>query len=426
MKVPGALGESGMGGVSRDTQQPAWPRQPLNPASPPQEVMRFSDLPVALAFLAKPVVDGLYSMSSVKYGYMLFIFFAALFALVGRLLSGLPGMHDSERRAYGRHAVLFAVYLSFLLILLAVYLGSLGEIFKIISPFLVFLLLAPVVGPWTIKVIGLMCLATIVGNGALLPFEQGWVYWGDVRTFKGFYYFKTDLAYALVFSTLGLAVWQRFRFTPILVVGIALATAQVVLANSRMNYLLFAVVVLFIAIKGGVRPWILVRNATAVAGLGVLAAYLYDPTVLLGFDWFNEARLTQGRNRIWEVLIEQGLMNFSLAEWLFGRGLYADVYLFAENVSTGEAHNAHNEWLHLAITQGLVGTLVYLGLWITMFDYLRARSLQPWARWVALVAFGLLLLQSMTAVVSAFATKTWPLVFVLLAVACARAPEASK
>lgn len=409
---------------------PAWgdaaPNGVQHPAARPpglQPGIQFSDLPMAAAIMAKPAVDAFYEVGAVKYGYMLFIFFAAFFALAGRMVSGQPGMGAVERTAYARHAVAVALYLMFLLVLITVHMGSLSEVFKIISPFLVFLLLAPIMGPWTLKVIGLMSVATILGNAALLPFDRGWVYWGDIRTFKGFYYFKTDLAYALVFSTLGLAAWQRFRLTPAMVVGISLATVQIVLANSRVNYLLFALVVLFIVLKGGVRPWVLVRNGTLLAVLAATAAYLYDPAKLLGFDWFNEGKLTQGRNQIWEVLIEEGLLNYSAVEWLFGKGLFADVRLFAENVYKGEAHNAHNEWLHLLITQGIFGTVLYIVLWVTMAGYLRARTVEPWSRGLPTLAFALILFQSMTAVVSSFATKTWPLLFVLMAAVCASSPK---
>lgn len=382
--------------------------------------LRFSDLPIAAAIMAKPAVDAFYEVDAVKYAYMLFIVFAALFALVGRMVSGLPGMAAAERRAYARHAVLFAVYLIFLLVLLAVHLGSLSEVFKILSPFLLFLLLAPVAGPWTLKVIGLMSLVTILANSALLPLDRGWVYWGDIRTFKGLYYFKTDLAYTLVFSTLALAAWQRFRLTPLLVLGMSLATVQIVLANSRLNYLLFALAVVVIVVKSGIRPRTLARNGLLLAILVAIAAYLYDPAKLLGFDLFNEAKFTQGRNQIWDVMVGEGLLNYSALEWLFGKGFYADLRLFAENVSKGEAHNAHNEWLHLLITQGLFGTVMYLALWGSLLGYLQARTLEPWGRGLPTLAISLFLLQSMTAVVSAFASKTWPLLFVLMAAVCAR------
>lgn len=413
MKAMGTSGAAPLGGLRRPGQ---WPTSPT-------DGLRFSDLPIAAAIMAKPAVDAFYEVGGVKYAYMLFIVSAALFALAGRMVSGLPGMGAAERRAYARHAVLFGVYLIFLLVLLAVHLGSLNEIFKILSPFLVFLLLAPVIGPWTVKVIGWMSLATILANAALLPLDRGWVYWGDIRTFKGLYYFKTDLAYSLVFATLGLAAWQRFRLTPLLILGMSLATVQIVLANSRLNYLLFALAVLVIAVKAGMRPQTLARNGLIVALLAGVAAYLYDPSRLLGFDWFNEGKLTQGRNQIWDVMVGEGLLNYSAVEWLFGKGLFADLRLFAENVSKGEAHNAHNEWLHLLITQGVFGTALYILLWVSLLGYLSARTLEPWSRGLPALAIALFLLQSMTAVVSAFATKTWPLLFVLLAAVCARPPQ---
>jgi hypothetical protein len=110
-------------------------------------------------------------------------------------------------------------------------------------------------------------------------------------------------------------------------------------------------------------------------------------------------------------------MSFSATEWLFGRGLYADLMLFAENTTTGDVHNAHNEALHLLITEGLFGLVLYGALWLTMHQFATSAKLPSWSRGVSAFACALLALQSMTAVVSSYASKTWPVVFLLLAVA---------
>lgn len=388
---------------------------PLAPSR--DDGIRFSDWLVVAVVVAKPAVDALHQHGAVKYAYMGLLMFAAFFAYVGRRVAGAPGLSLAQARGYMHHAGLAAIYGVFLFVSLAVYRGSLTEIFKIMSPFILFVLLAPLVGGWFVKVLGISALLIIVSNAALLPIDAGWVYWGGVRTFKGYYFFKTDLAYAVSFATLSVALWQRFRFTPILIVATSLGAAQVVLSNSRLNYLLFLAVVTFIAFKGGMRLATLLKAAVLVGLVAVVVAFLFDSRRMLGFDLSDPGSFTQGRNRIWDILIEEGVMSFSATEWLFGRGLYADLMLFAENTTSGDVHNAHNEALHLLITEGLFGLVLYGALWLTMHQFATSTKLPAFSRGVSAFACGLLALQSMTAVVSSYASKTWPVVFVLLAVA---------
>lgn len=387
------------------------------PASSRDDEIRFSDWLVVAIVVAKPAVDALHQHGSVKYAYMGLLMFAAFFAYVGRRVAGTPGLSPAQARGYMRHAGLAAMYGVFLFVSLAVYRGSLTEIFKIMSPFILFVLLAPLVGGWFVKVLGISALLIIASNAALLPIDAGWVYWGGVRTFKGYYFFKTDLAYAVSFATLSVALWQRFRFTPILIVATSLGAAQVVLSNSRLNYLLFLAVLIFIAFKGGLRLATLLKAAALVGLVAVVVAFLFDSRRMLGFDLSDAGSFTQGRNQIWDILIQEGVMSFSATEWLFGRGLYADLMLFAENTTSGDVHNAHNEALHLLITEGLFGLVLYGVLWLTMHQFATSAKLPSVSRGVSAFACGLLALQSMTAVVSSYASKTWPVVFLLLAVA---------
>lgn len=394
-------------------------RQRTLPANVPETAaaIRFSDGMLIAVLLAKPIADALYEFGPVKYGYMALLLFAAFFTFVGRQLGGLPGLEPVEARHHVRHLVAAAVYLVFLLGSLAVYLGSFTEIFKILSPFVLFIVLAPLLAGWFVKVLGVGSLLVIMSNAALLPLDFGWVQWGGVRTFKGYYFFKTDLAYAIAFATFSVALWQRFRFTPILLLAIALAAVQIILSNSRLNYLLFAAVALFTGFKGGLSVAAMLKALALLALTVVVSLLLFDPSKMLGFDVSNMAGFTQGRNKIWDILLDDGLMSFSLAEWIFGKGLFADLKVVAENTFSGSVHNAHNEWLHLLITQGLFGVGWYLCLWITMLRFATDRPLPSWARGVAPFALVLIALQSMTAVVSSFATKTWPVVLVMLAVA---------
>jgi len=318
--------------------------------------------------------------------------------------------------------MLSLAYFCFLLITSVIYGGSWDGMFKIISPFILFLLISAAADENLIFILGWSSVCTIVANAMLLPFSYGWVYWGAVHTFKGFYYFKTDLAYALTFSALFVAMMARFRLTPLVMFCFALASVQIVLSNSRMNYLTFALLTLFVLARSGLSVKSIVRIVLLTGVIGAGVAMLYDPTRLLSFDTSNLSSFTQGRNQIWSVMFYQGLMKYNTLQWLFGKGMFADSIIYAQNVFNSEAHNAHNEWLHMLTTQGIAGELAYLGLWWMVARACRRDDAPAWSRRVLGLAMLLAFLQSFTIQISLFSTKTWPLMCVFLAVAMAR-PE---
>jgi hypothetical protein len=390
------------------------------PISMPPSVVRrqldlppFSSLPLLLLVMFKPLTDAFYEVEAVKYGYILLLGCASLFAKSGQVFQGATA--DPRNKSLLAYIWLIAMYFIFQFGLVLVYGGNLSEIFKIVSPFVFFLLVAYAADRWLIYALAGGAVLTIVVNAAMLPFDFGWVNWGSVKTFKGYYYFKTDLAYALCFSVLLYAFHSRNSITPVLASLMLIAAVEVVLANSRLNYLSFLCVALFIAVKEGVSLRSIIRYGLLFGFLAVVAMNLYDPTKLLGFDTTNEAAFTQGRSVTWERLFN-AQANSSPLEWLFGRGAFADLILSQEATrGTQEAHNAHNEILHLLFTQGIFGTIFYFILWVRTFRMSHVPNMPSWARGTGAVALFLFVLQSMTAVLSSFATKTWPLVMVLLA-----------
>lgn len=374
----------------------------------------FSAIPLLLVVVAKPLTDAFYDIESVKYGYMIILMFASLFARIGRTLQGQKSSpQDNNFFAY---FLLIGFYFTFHLYLLISYGGTLSEIFKIISPFVFFFLVAFAADRWLIGALTVGAVLTIVLNTAALPFDFGWVMWGAVKTFKGYYYFKTDLAYALCFSTLLYAFYTRYSITPFLIALMISAAVQIVLANSRLNYLSFFVVVIFIASKQGANISAISRYVLLVGLLALVAVVAYDPTRALGFDTSSQAVFTQGRSVTWQRLF-YAFLNYSPIEWMFGRGAFADLILSAMVVAPGqEAHNAHNEVLHLIFTQGLLGAAMYFFLWHLTFRLSQTSTPPAWARGTSAIALLLFAFQSMTAVLSSYATKTWPLIMILLAV----------
>lgn len=374
----------------------------------------FSSWLLLMLIVAKPLSDALYEIDAVKYLYIVLLAGGAFLARVGHAFRGTPV--DARNRYLAAYIFVMVGYFYYLFGLMLTYGGSLSVIFKIVSPFAFFVLVAFANDRWLIHALALAAVLAIVVNAALLPFDFGWTQWGSVRTFKGYYFFKTDLAYALVFSLLIVAFYLQNRITPLLGLLMLLVVVQVVFANSRLNYLTLLCVFFFLAVKQGFGARLLLVYGALATAVGVIGLVVIDPSQLLGFDVSDTRSFSQGRSDIWATLWA-GMKQFTLGEWLFGRGYFGDAALLAEHSDAGQKiHNAHNELLHLVTTQGLVGLCVYAGLWFGMYRMCRAADAPPWARGTLAVAIVMFLFQGLTTVMSPFATKTWPLVMVFLAV----------
>ncbi|MDO9280003.1 MAG: O-antigen ligase family protein [Polaromonas sp.] len=380
-----------------------------NPGLPP-----FSALPLLFLVMVKPLTDAFYEVEAIKYIYILLLICASLFARGGQDFQG--DLNDPRNKSLFPYIWLILTYFIFNIALAIVFGGSISEIFKIISPFVFFVLVAYAADRWLLYALGIGAVLNILINAATLPLDYGWIQWGGTQTFKGFYFFKTDLAYSLCFSVLLCFFFMKNRITSSLAILTIIATVEVVLANSRINYACFLLVIIFMVTKEGVSIRNVIRYGSLIILLLIVVYLTYDPSKLLGFDTSNESAFTQGRDSTWQRLINSMLIS-SPNQWLFGRGAFADVILAQEALrGTQNAHNAHNEILHLLYTQGIFGTTLYTLLWLKTFQMSCRPTVPDWARGTATVALGIFLLQSLTTVVSSFATKTWPLVMVLLAI----------
>ena len=373
----------------------------------------FFAIPMFLALALKSGVDAAFEVNAVKYLYFSLLLFGVFFLRTGRGFSRQKGLVPPSIMQPTLW-IYVVVYFTFLVMVMILLNGNPQQIFKIVSPFFFFGLMLAAADKSLPFALALGAALNILGNAALLPFEYGWTYWGGIHTFKGFYLFKTDLSYSLATSLLIYAAWRRYKPTPDLLVLALLASVMVVLANSRMNYLTLALVLVFIAFKNGARPAVLAGYAAFLGVIAAVAMFIYDPSKYLGFDLDDMGSLTQGRDRIFEVLIRYGLATYGPLELLFGRGLYADFVLYAENVSDGVVHGAHNDYLFQLVSQGIFGLAMNLGGWYLLYRIAFSAGSRRWASGLAFVAFSLYFIQGMTMTVSLFALKTWPLATVLL------------
>lgn len=373
----------------------------------------FFAIPIFLAVALKSGVDAFFEVNIVKYLYFFVLVFGVFFLRTAHGFSRQTvrqGVNNLQSVLW----VYVMLYFTFLVLLMMLKNGTPQMIFKIVSPFVFFGLLVAAYDKSLPFALALGAVLNVVANAALLPFDFGWTYWGGIRTFKGFYMFKTDLSYSLAASVLIYAAWNRYKPTPEFLMLALVSVVMVVLSNSRANFATMALVLAFIAYKNGTRPLVLMGYAAFLGIVAAVAMFIYDPSKYLGFDLTDMGSFTQGRDRILEVLIRYGLATYGPLELLFGRGLYADLLIYMENVSDGVPHGAHNDYFYQLITQGMFGLAMNLFGWYLVYRIATSNGPRRWAKGLALVAFGMYFIQGLTMTVSLFALKTWPLAMIMM------------
>lgn len=377
---------------------------------------KFHALPLAITIALKPIADALYFIGAVKYIYFALLAASALFYIVSSALYPNQTRVYSARRLSSGYFILLLLYFVFLLSH-SVHEGTgAEEALKIISPFVAFALLYPATSAQLKRALVATAWLTIILATLLLPTEYGWRNWGGVSTFRGFYYFKTDLAYAITFALLLVLHQTDSKLSAQMIFLILLCGTMVILANSRLNYLSFAIVLIYIAAKNGVNIRSAARATIASASIAIAFYYLFDAERMLGFDIRDTNAFSQGRLPIWYRVLDAQLSSTSL-EWFLGRGLLADRVLSATSHAEGTGgRNAHNEYLQLLFNQGVVGTLAYMTMWAATWRQSFSENFRFATTSIALPALLIFMLQGMTGLVSVFASKTLALVWVFLVV----------
>lgn len=372
---------------------------------------------VAALLTMKFVVDGFYEYEAVRVAYL-----ALLLLLSLCLVFVVRGFNSLNTRGRGNIFSLFVVVVLYSLAMIAVNGISISvvvEISKVVSPFVLYLLLVRRVSCGLVRWFGVGSLICLLALVASMPFSFSWKLWGQANTFVGWYFFKTDAAYAAVFSFLIVSIWRGRRVDWCLALAFLCAAAVVVAGNSRLNYVTFGLVCSYILIGVGVGFWSMLKICLIACFATLCGWYLYDGSNALSlFDYADIGAFSQGRSEIWGVLVDHGLSGFSITDWIWGRGLGADVDLSVRYGENG-ALAAHNEVLYLLLTQGFVGLLLYFLAWLFVYLDFLGRDCRPYVGWGFVLALCLLLIQSLTANVSGFTTKTWPVIYVAVLIVAA-------
>lgn len=375
----------------------------------------FSSAFLFFAFFVKPFFDAIYFLVFAKYLYFILFVAAGLVSVFGLKLSSTLRGNLFARDGVGVFCFLLFLYIVFLARLAYFNGGDFDDLIRKVMPFVsgLFLLTLPAYSPVK-KYAVIICSVIIIANILVIPFSWSWIYWGGVHTFRGLYYFKTDLAFTVVLAFL-LAFYARGCIVDkYFYVGALLVSIMVVLSNSRMNYLLVAVVFAYCAVVRGVSIKTMLNLVLGTLIFGGVLFFLYDSDAALGFDFYNMNKFTQGRNHIWDALIDVGFYKADYWEILFGHGLDADWKISYLHGGLDQVHDAHNEILHLLINQGVFGFFLYLLLWIYMAKSFGWVGFNNNSKVFVGVVVLLFFVQGMTAVFSSYYLKTWWMLFAIV------------
>lgn len=248
----------------------------------------------------------------------------------------------------------------------------------------------------------------------------GYQLWGNVNTYSGIYFFKTDLATAMIICLIYCLYFLKAR-NWVRHLIIAISVYLIFISNARIHLLsVFLVLTVYFfrkqIIKRPKRTLFLGAPLVAIAFVLVISIVLYflpSRFVSIDFDNFYSDSNMQGRNNIWDALITQFKAE-SVSNQISGLGLTADVDISKKFGAPDQAHNAHNTYLFILISMGYSGLLLFLlmiYLFLNRFFKLTSISMNNVERETFLMVFLsfmlVFLIASLSAVTIAFQQLTW-------------------
>lgn len=225
-----------------------------------------------------------------------------------------------------------------------------------------------------VNAFGLFSLMSLIGLALLALAGVGYQSWGNVSTFTGGYFFKTDLAISsLIFLAVAFVTLQRKL---LLALALLCAAYLVFKSNARIALPLVIIIPAFVtmALRGTLTKInakaVSVALIAAVVGMALFTVIDFRSLGMLGFDFtapFSAAN-TQGRSVIWSALL-QAYSEAGFTGKLIGMGFDADARatsLFSESVQL-EGVRAHNSYLYLLICMGVLGSFSFYYLIYSAF-----------------------------------------------------------
>lgn len=205
--------------------------------------------------------------------------------------------------------------------------------------------------------------------------KEGFIAWGNTQTFTSYYFFKTDLAAAMVqFIIVTFTMNSLHKIDYIIILT---CIFFILLSNARMYYFIIFIISSLIFIHKW-KPYIRIKfNLKLYFGIALsiilllilmnnLSYILGDNFLLFNFkdisDLMSGAN-TQGRDVIWERVYRYfNQQNFITR--LFGVDLVSDM--------RGGEHNAHSLYLKVLFSIGYIGFILYTLFFILAMKYINS------------------------------------------------------
>lgn len=243
---------------------------------------------------------------------------------------------------------------------------------KIMGSYLLFILGIYVNEPiknfkWIMIISSLMIMAYFL----MAVFGFGYKNWGNVLTFAGTYFFKTDMALAMIIAiTFVLVFCQDIKLKIIIV---ACAFFVIFKTNARIHlFTSLEIILLYIfrnsLIKGNLKVisyfkrWIIIGGFITAVSFGsiyIIQKFENNNKVLkLDFQNLTSESNTQGRSKIWKNVIDS-YQKSEMLKKVFGTGLRQDVKTTRSFGGHHAGFNSHSSYIYALISFGYVGIFVF-------------------------------------------------------------------
>ncbi|XEC97051.1 hypothetical protein AB6A23_11200 [Paenibacillus tarimensis] len=243
----------------------------------------------------------------------------------------------------------------------------------------------------TLKVIAASYIIPSVYSLLLYLTDNGYVFWGGIRTFVGPYYYKTDLAIAVILSVIFFrkALYSSKSGFLKIIAGmyiLVIAPMLILTANSRMMTIIYGVIIIYIIVERLALSAKRLTNLIKFSKVKKIAVVLLSCIVLVGgyfvydsltqnalkinlsSDEFFSQSNTQGRSGIWSTIIDNFLAG-DTRSIMFGYYIGKD---FEFNTYMG--NDAHNSFLKLLVATGFYGLSLYVLFLLLIIYKIRAIS----------------------------------------------------
>ena len=244
----------------------------------------------------------------------------------------------------------------------------------------------------------------------------GTIKWGNAVTYRGTYYFKTDFAAMLSYFVMFFFVKQtKYKWTDLAL--FLLAVYFTVMANARIFYLIFSIMVGFIILYKMDQKLISVKGVVILfvsAVFGVLMAVIipklpiFAAQNMLGFevdnlnDLFGNSNM-QGRNNIWKAVLS------SFFKTNFMTQLLGAELSFNNNYGL-PGFTEHSLYVKLLINTGFAGLLIWL-VFVGSIVYFVWKDRNRKVEYLCAMLLTIFLIQGISVETIAFTDSTWNTMF---------------